>query len=606
MNDSRRNPSLKLRLFAISHFIISIGTIILWNNLPCHSFNLNYNNNINKKVPKSPHPSNKFKSWKKLENQISYQQHINSWKFSNSIEQDDHRKDSGFQLRSFIMDESSSASTEENNYSTTQEDEAVSTNIPTPTMHLSAKAASGLHDSEIEVILSTIAEACKDFGVNWTQKHNPIRVDSLTFQEKCTFHGVTGRVLLLGLDGVGSDWTDDDERLDPFYGFVFSSIDRLNLNQPVLVTIRPNCDDKCATTFPSLFIDIVRAEIEKFELCKPLSTNNSKHLSKETHGMKQARSYNYNPTKHIEIDGANIIDPQTGEEKWDTSCILVYDNVVDDNLRQRLLEVVNGKGNDTKSEEWNDIQNGPDPSRWVRGGLDDIPGSEVYGKEVDGDTKSSSWGLPMEAVNDLCYNQHAAISEFESILVDLFSDFTVTRLSEAVLGATVSPLTANAPTHGDSFEYHIDADPNLAPPSPWSDVFGRYPNRIDGKPRFVSCLLYLNESWEENWGAHTRFRDPPTGQTVDIIPKPGRCVVMDQDVTHTVTAPNSNAGKRPRYSLVWKLVLHPKVKGQNMQFLGTEGNAGYDTNISDMVYFCGSANRMGESYFSNLDGRFSF
>ena len=33
---------------------------------------------------------------------------------------------------------------------------------------------------------------------------------------------------------------------------------------------------------------------------------------------------------------------------------------------------------------------------------------------------------------------------------------------------------------------------------------------------------------------------------------------MDQDVTHCVTAPLEAAGPRPRYSLVWKLCLHPR------------------------------------------------
>ena len=56
------------------------------------------------------------------------------------------------------------------------------------------------------------------------------------------------------------------------------------------------------------------------------------------------------------------------------------------------------------------------------------------------------------------------VVEVEKIIANLFSDFDVCRLPEAFLGACVSPLTANAPTHDDSFSYHIDADPNQAPP----------------------------------------------------------------------------------------------------------------------------------------------
>ena len=40
-------------------------------------------------------------------------------------------------------------------------------------------------------------------------------------------------------------------------------------------------------------------------------------------------------------------------------------------------------------------------------------------------------------------------------------------------------------------------------------------------------------------------------------PAPGRLILMDQDITHSVTPPHAAAGERPRYSLVLKLVLHP-------------------------------------------------
>jgi hypothetical protein len=102
--------------------------------------------------------------------------------------------------------------------------------------------------------------------------------------------------------------------------------------------------------------------------------------------------------------------------------------------------------------------------------------------------------------------------------------------------------------------------------APWTDVFGRYFNRVDGKPRFISCLIYLNDSWDqESFGAPTRFFDPPTEEVYEVFPRPGRVVFMDQDITHTVVAPKNAAGKRPRYSLVWKLVLHPRKEGQVMK-----------------------------------------
>jgi hypothetical protein len=107
------------------------------------------------------------------------------------------------------------------------------------------------------------------------------------------------------------------------------------------------------------------------------------------------------------------------------------------------------------------------------------------------------------------------------------------------------------------------------PPSPWTDIYGRYPNRSPGKPRFMSCLIYLNDVWDsQEWGAPTRFMDVATGESHDITPKPGRCVLMDQDIRHTVIAPEPAAGKRPRYSLVWKLILHPKYPNQDMKNIG--------------------------------------
>mmetsp|Transcript_7677 Transcript_7677/g.31751 ORF Transcript_7677/g.31751 Transcript_7677/m.31751 type:complete len:173 (+) Transcript_7677:244-762(+) len=127
-----------------------------------------------------------------------------------------------------------------------------------------------------------------------------------------------------------------------------------------------------------------------------------------------------------------------------------------------------------------------------------------------------------------------------------------------MFGDDVPPIAANAPVAGDAFSYHVDADPYLAPPSPWRDFWGAYVNRAPGRPRLVSALCYLDREWRDEWGAPTRFRDPPTGALVDVLPRPGRLVLLDQDISHTVVAPSARAGPhRPRLSLVLKLVLHP-------------------------------------------------
>ena len=79
-----------------------------------------------------------------------------------------------------------------------------------------------------------------------------------------------------------------------------------------------------------------------------------------------------------------------------------------------------------------------------------------------------------------------------------------------------------------------------------------------GRPRLVSMLLYLNSSWPLSHGAETLFLDGATDTGIAVQPKPGRMVLMDQDITHRVSAPTKVAG-RPRYSLVWKLALLPKA-----------------------------------------------
>ena len=60
------------------------------------------------------------------------------------------------------------------------------------------------------------------------------------------------------------------------------------------------------------------------------------------------------------------------------------------------------------------------------------------------------------------------------------------------------------------------------------------------------------------WDAETLFLDGASGTGAFVRPWPGRLVLMDQDVTHRVSPP-SHLARRPRYSLVWKLVFFPKT-----------------------------------------------
>lgn len=434
-----------------------------------------------------------------------------------------------------------------------------------------AAAASGLSDTELPVVLQATHKAFLQINSmaeedeGWANAHLEFRYDigsiQLIEESGAEVVGATGRVLLL------ESYEELDESTVELVQFVISeNLDQLlysdeeeTLSQPILISILPEMTDvnvsQEETRRKQLLPSIIQEQVGIYEMATPLPRSLGNNVLQEGALI---------PTVHVELDGAYVSDHSSQEQVWDTSSVLVFDDLISDDLRKRLLDVTLGRSNCNNENLWDDSTNGPDPERWVRGGLVDVPENDENGQEESNDSISTSWGLSDEGIEEICFEHHDAIEEFETILSQLFPQFLVTRLPEAVFGATVSPLTANAPTAKDRFDYHIDGDPNLTPPSPWTDVYGRYPNRIRGKPRFMSCLLYLNDNWEEDWGAPTRFLDIPTDLSYDVTPKPGRCVLMDQDCSHTVVAPNASAGQRPRYSLVWKLILHPRVALQDM------------------------------------------
>jgi len=309
--------------------------------------------------------------------------------------------------------------------------------------------------------------------------------------------------------------------------------------------------------------NLLQAYADESELIQPLPTYPtalSKKDDKESIAMMPAPEA-FIPTVVVHVDGAWVVNDNNAVSttSWDTSTIQVWDGLVSDALRRRLAAVV--LGNDDL-QLLDDSTNTASTPRWVRGGLSDTPSVNN-----NNNNSGSCWGLTDDAIHDLCWEHHDALHDMEMIISELFSDFVVSRFPEAVLGDAVSPLTANAPVAGDTFNWHVDGDPMLAPPSPWTDVYGRYPNRSRGRPRFVSLLVYLNNEWHSEWGATTDCLDVASGTVYSVAPQPGRCLVLDQDVTHTVTAPANAAAGRPRYSLVWKLILHPKHPQQDMRDL---------------------------------------
>ena len=418
--------------------------------------------------------------------------------------------------------------------------------IEDPCIRLEASSFFGVDKDELAHLLKAISSVCDEYGVQFDHTTSDI---CLTSQPSTSIPGSLGRAIMIDVHGAVDENIEESDFITELKNGISQQIDDYlysgQLSQPVLLAFQS------ATANSITLNDIIEKEVLDYGLRDGINRDTTQSNHDDA---------SFIPSRHIQLDGAMIetID-SPGQLHFDTSSVVVLDNILDESLRRRLLNVVNGYPEDTTDVNWDDAKDGPDPQRWVRGGLNDIVDSKNE-EEDDG----PCWGLTDDAIMDICFHDHPAINEFEAKLGQLFSDYIVATLPEAVLGDCVSPITANAPCYGDTFEFHIDADPMQVPPSPWADVFGRYPNRSRGKPRFVSVLLYLNEEWNEEWGAPTMFLDPPTQEVYEVFPQPGRCVIMDQDISHTVVAPRKEAGKRPRYSLVFKVILHPKKAGQDM------------------------------------------
>ena len=428
---------------------------------------------------------------------------------------------------------------------------------------------SGISDTEWSVYLQLLDAVAAELDVS-LERSIVAELREPTISSK--YHGTTGRVMLFHhLNDNNS--VEDAEFQETFLGMLAELQDDFlysgggELTNPVLF-------DFC---FPSEIegdlVSSARSRVEEciegFQLVEPMSF--------QPYDESQMDTFSFLPSKVIGVDGAFVRGTMNGDQSWDTSEVAVFDNLVSNNLRERLLDLIGG------SEEGTD----PDSNQWTRGALLDLP--QDTKDEITSSTKSTEClGMTPSAIANLCEEKaHSAIEEMQDILTSIFPDYHVSRLPEAVLGEAVSPLTANAPMFGDSFQPHIDGDPFFAPPSPWTDVFGRYPNRSKGKPRFVSMLVYLNKEWKDDWGASTLFYDVATNTESAVDARPGRCVMMDQDITHSVSAP-SVEGVGPRYSLVFKLVLHPKTKHQDMKAL----NCGREW---PQTLFLGSAKDQGKT-----------
>ncbi|KXZ52552.1 hypothetical protein GPECTOR_9g596 [Gonium pectorale] len=197
------------------------------------------------------------------------------------------------------------------------------------------------------------------------------------------------------------------------------------------------------------------------------------------------------------------------------------------------------------------------------------PGEKWEMSCVDRTGDQLTWGLQPHMLEALRDDPPPPVVALQSRLAALYPEYDICHMPADQVGDTaadpeaeeatsLSSFVGNAVMPGDPCAWHVDADPaNVPPHSPWVHNFGYYHNRELGRPLFVSVLLYLNESWPEDYHAETLFLDPETQLGIFVRPVPGRVVLLEQDLPHRISAPSREA-PGPRYSLVWKLVLVPR------------------------------------------------
>ena len=258
--------------------------------------------------------------------------------------------------------------------------------------------------------------------------------------------------------------------------------------------------------------------------------------------------------------------------------VVVLDGVVGEEQRAALCEQLTGS-TAPRAEA-------PPDAQWARTTCDGA-----------GLPHECSWGLRPEVLRHLGASPSEAMREVHARLCRLYPEYTIAHMprvdaanfphaahgGDAGAGAAngdgdggvsvgesgvgngggapsyaCTDFVANAPVSGESFSWHVDADPSSFPPGRWLSRYGDYDNGAPGKPLFVSMLLYLDDVWRREWDAETLFVDPASGAGVLVQPRPARVVLMHQDVLHRVSAPSPLA-RRPRYSLVWKLIFVPRA-----------------------------------------------
>ena len=275
-----------------------------------------------------------------------------------------------------------------------------------------AVLACGFADSELSHLKDIVLQSSSALNLSCSVEDLQPRRRAVSVN----IHGPTGRILVLACSS-----NLDDERLGNLNERIASLIDEdlyspsPNLSDPFLVRFEEEEDISDNYNLAS----VIEQAVDEGQLLVPL--NQFSH-------SKQPNDIDFIPSIRVEVDGAFVKEPGRDEPVWDTSSLLVFDDLISSDLRKRLAQTLNG-GKDLRENE------APNPERWERGGLLD---------RLDDEPSCASYGLKPETIRDLCFEQHEAIQEMEKKITKLFSGFIVSRLPEAVFGESVSPLTANA------------------------------------------------------------------------------------------------------------------------------------------------------------------
>lgn len=253
---------------------------------------------------------------------------------------------------------------------------------------------------------------------------------------------------------------------------------------------------------------------------------------------------------NVRLDGCIVPDAGNIGARVSYSHVVVLDDFIDDTCRTSLLKhlahIDNTGGSIRLREEW-----------WDR-------------KTSDMNGTMPNWGVTDACIASMYQEHHDAMVEIQSRLTKLYPEFDIAFMpsesiqieneqSDDVNPGNCASTLVNAAVHGDTYVYHIDADPSSFPTgSPWAEEYGDYFNGEPGKPLLVSLIIYLNDEWKMDAAADTLILDTSTDTGVFVRPKPGRVVLMHQDIVHRISAPSTLAGDNPRFSIVWKLMFIPK------------------------------------------------